>query len=64
VLFAILAMQRTREYRAITPLAMQANAKAMMVQSLVNDVSSYNAQVRSPEIARILQSLQPKTAAK
>lgn len=64
VLFAILSMMRTREYRAVTPVAMQANAKAMMVQSLVNDVSAYNAQAKSPEITRILQSLQPKPAAK
>jgi hypothetical protein len=64
VLFAILSMMRAREYRTITPFAMQANAKAMMMQSLVNDVSAFNAQAKSPELTRILQSIQPKPAAK
>jgi HAMP domain-containing protein len=63
VMFALMSIWRTRDLRAITPLAMQANSKAMMYQSLVNDVGAYNAQAKSPEIARLLQSLQSKPAA-
>jgi len=62
VLFAVLSMKRTRDFRAVTPFAMQANTKAMMMQSLVSDVTAYNAQVKNPEIARLLQSFQPKPA--
>ncbi|HEY5346311.1 MAG TPA: hypothetical protein VIK62_08205 [Verrucomicrobiae bacterium] len=64
VVFALLSITRTREFRAVTPFAMQANSKAMMFQSFVTDVIAYNNQAKSPELTRILQSIQPKTAAK
>ena len=64
VLFALLAMNRTRNTRLIAPVAMQANAKAMMIQSLINDVNAYNAQAKSPEVNRILQSLQTSVQGK
>ncbi len=64
VLFALLAMNRTRNNRLIAPVAMQANAKAMMIQSLINDVNAYNAQAKSPEVNRILQSLQTSVQGK
>jgi hypothetical protein len=63
VFFALWTIQRTREFRALNPVAIQANAKLMMMQSFVNDVSAYNAQVKSPEISRILQPLLTKPAA-
>ena len=64
VVFALLSIARTREYRAIKPFVIQANSKAMMIQSLDNDVNAYNNQVKSPEITRLLQSLKtPKTDA-
>jgi Tfp pilus assembly protein PilO len=58
VAFAILAMKRAAKLRAITPVAMQVNGKMMMVQSLVADVNNYNQQAKSPEITRMLQTLQ------
>ena len=58
VTFGLLAMNRARSNRLVTPVAMQANAKAMMIQSLINDVNAYNAQAKSPEVTRILQTLQ------
>jgi hypothetical protein len=63
VLFALLAMKRMHDFRAVTPFAMQANSKAMMMKSLVGDVTAYNAQVKNPEVARMLQPFQPKPAA-
>jgi multisubunit Na+/H+ antiporter MnhB subunit len=63
VVFALLAMTRTRHFRALSPYAIQANSKIMMCRSLVNDVEAYNKQAKSPEITKMLQSLQPKTAA-
>ena len=63
VFYAYLSIMRTREARAIAPVAMQANTKAMMFQSLVTDVINYNSQAKSPEITRMLQSLQSKPAA-
>jgi len=63
VLFALLAMNRARNNRLIAPIAMQANTKAMMIQSLINDVNAYNAQAKSPEVTRMLQSLQASVQA-
>jgi hypothetical protein len=63
VFFALWTIQRTREFRELNPVAVQANAKLMMMQSFVNDVSAYNNQVKSPEITRMLQPLLTKPAA-
>jgi hypothetical protein len=63
VIFAMLTMTRTRDLRTINPYAMQAQQKAIMMQTMVNDVSTYNTQVKNPELTRILQTLQPKSAA-
>ncbi len=63
VVFAMLSIIRTRESRAITPLVMQANSRAMMFQSFITDVNTYNQQAKSPDITRILQSLNAKPAA-
>jgi hypothetical protein len=62
--FAVLAMNRTRDSRANAPLAVQANARAMMIQSLINDVNNYCAQTKSPEVTRMLQSLQTNLQSK
>jgi len=35
-----------------------------MIQSLINDVNAYNAQAKSPEVNRILQSLQTSVQGK
>jgi preprotein translocase subunit SecF len=63
VFFALWTIQRTREFRELNPVAVQANAKLMMMQSFVNDVNAYNNQVKSPEITRMLQPLMTKPAA-
>jgi hypothetical protein len=63
VLFAILTMMRTRELRQITANAAAANQTLVKAQSIVNDVVAYNAKANSPELTRILQSVQPKPAA-
>jgi hypothetical protein len=63
VAFALLNIQRTREFRKVNPAAIQANAKLMMMQAFVNDVTAYNNQVKSPEINRMLQPLLTKPAA-
>jgi hypothetical protein len=60
VIFALLSIMRTRELRAITPVAMQVNSKMLMIQSLIGDVNNYNQQAKSPEVARMLQTLQTK----
>lgn len=58
VVFALLSIMRTRELRRVTPMAMQANSKILMIQSLIGDVNNYNQQAKSPEVARLLQTLQ------
>jgi len=62
VLFAILSMSRTRELRQLTSNAAAANQGLMRAQALANDVATYNATVKNPELTRILQSVQTKPA--
>ena len=64
VVFAILAVTRTRELRQLTGNATLANAALAQAQGLANDTVAYNATAKSPELTRILQSVQPKPAAK
>jgi hypothetical protein len=64
VVCGYLSIKRTRDQRNLAPVAMQLNSKMMMVQSLVTDVNSYNQQAKSPEIAKMLQTLLSKPVAK
>lgn len=64
VIFALLAITRQREFRMLTANATIANAALLRVQGLANDTAVYNATAKSPELTRILQSIQPKTPAK
>jgi len=64
VVFALLSIMRTREFRQLTANATVANNTMMRAQGLANDAAAYNASAKSPELTRILQSVQPKTAAK
>ena len=64
VVFALLSITRTREFRQLTTNATLANNALMRAQGLANDTAAYNASAKSPELTRILQSIQPKTAAK
>jgi hypothetical protein len=64
VVFALLSITRQRELRQLTANATIANTALMRAQGLANDTAAFNATAKSPELTRILQSIQPKTAAK
>jgi hypothetical protein len=61
VAFALLTMNRTRELRTLSAAALQANNNLMRAQGLANDVLAYNATAKSPELTRILNSIQAPT---
>ncbi len=63
VVFALLAMNRTREFRQLSVNATLANNALMRAQGLANDTSAYNVSAKSPELSRILQAIQPKQPA-
>ncbi|HEX7652485.1 MAG TPA: hypothetical protein VF607_03195 [Verrucomicrobiae bacterium] len=48
------------ELRGMQAAMTQVNSKAMMAQSLVNDVANFNAQAKNPDLAKILQSVTAK----
>jgi hypothetical protein len=62
VVFALMSMTRQREFRSLTTNAALANAALMRAQGLATDAAAYNMTVKSPEMARILQSVQPQSA--
>ena len=62
VLFAVLAMNRTRDLRALSNNAAIANNALMRAQGLANDTAAFNAQAKSPELTKILTAIQPKPA--
>jgi hypothetical protein len=64
VVFALLSIMRTREFRQLTANATLANSALMRAQGLANETAAYNVTAKSPELTRILQSIQPKPAAK
>ena len=64
VVFALLSMTRAREFKMLSTNATLANNQLMRAQGLANDTAAYKASAKSPELARLLQSIQPKTAAK
>ena len=64
VVFALLSMKRTRDFRMLSANATLANSALMRAQGLANDTAAFNAAAKSPELTRILQSVQPPTAAK
>ena len=63
VVFALLAMNRTRELRQLSLNATAANSALMRAQALANDAAAFNATAKNPELTRILQSIQTKPAA-
>jgi hypothetical protein len=63
VLFALLAMSRTREFRQLQLPAAQANAAMMQIQTLANDVALYNQKNPSPELSKLIQPAPAKPAA-
>ena len=62
VVFALLAMNRTRELRQLSAIASTDNAILMRAQALANDTAAYNASAKDPRLAQILQTIQPKNA--
>jgi len=64
VFFAYLSIMRMHEFRQLTANATLANNALMRTQGLANDTAAYNATAKSPELTRILQSVQAKPAAK
>ena len=64
VVFALLSITRTREFRQLTTNATIANTALMRAQGLANDAAAFNVSAKSPELTRILQSVQPKPATK
>lgn len=63
MVFAIAANYYVNQLPALTPQAQQAGNSLMRLQALGNDVASYNATAKSPELTRILQATQAKPAA-
>lgn len=63
VIFALQAIFGTREFRQLTVKANFDNTSLLQAQSLANDVALYNQKTPSPELTRILQSIQTKPAA-
>ena len=63
VVFALLSMKRTRDFRMLSANATLANSALMRAQGLANDTAAFNAAAKSPELTRILQSIQTSTAA-
>ncbi len=62
VFFAISTFTRTRELRLIAPQAQADNNVLARMQVLANQVAEYNQKNPSPELTRILQSIQAKPA--
>ena len=69
VLFAVWSMWRVRDLKqlqtAVQLQVQRVQTKSVTAQSLLNDVITYNATAKNPELAQIIQSAQtPQTAAK
>ena len=64
VVFALLSMTRAREFKMLSTNATLANNALMRAQGLANDTAAYNATAKSPELAKAIQLLQPKTVSK
>ena len=64
VVFALLSMTRAREFKMLSTNATLANNALMRAQGLANDAAAFNVSAKSPELERILKSVQPKPATK
>jgi hypothetical protein len=62
VIFALQTIFLTREFRSLTVQATVANNGLLQAQSLANDVAAYNQKNPSPELTKIIQSVQTKVA--
>ena len=64
VIFALQTIFLTREFRQLTVQATFANNSILQAQSLAADVAAYNQKNPSPELTKVLQTVQAKPAAK
>ena len=62
VIFALQTIFLTREFRSLTVEATQANSKLVEVRTLAGEVVAYNQKNPSPELTKLLQSIQTKSA--
>jgi len=62
VMFALMAIFRTSEMRRLNASAALANTELLRAQGLANDANAFNQTAKNPDLARILQSVQPRTA--
>ena len=62
VIFALQTIFRTRELRSLQMQATQANGYRMAVESLANEALAYSKNNPNPELLRILQPNQVKSA--
>ncbi len=59
VVFALRVASATHESRLLQSQALLANARLVKARELAAAVVAYNQKAQSPELTRILQSLQP-----
>ena len=64
VIFALQTIFLTREFRQLSVQATFANNSILQAQALAADVASYNQKNPSLELAKILQAVQAKPAAR
>jgi hypothetical protein len=63
VICALQTIFLTRELRSLSAQATFANSSLVQAQSLAADVAGYNQKNPSPELTRVLQTIQVKSAA-
>jgi hypothetical protein len=63
VIFALQTINHTREFRALTSQAAQDQNFVLQAQALATDVAAYNQKTPSPELTKLLQSIQVRPAA-
>jgi hypothetical protein len=63
VVFALQAINHSREFRSLSSQTTQDQNVVLQAQALANDVAVYNQKTPSPELTKVLQSIQAKTAA-
>ncbi|HVU26237.1 MAG TPA: hypothetical protein VHG71_00610 [Verrucomicrobiae bacterium] len=63
VWFTLWTVKQTRDYRSLSTQVAAKNNYILRAQALANDVAVYNQKTPSPELTRILQSIQPKAPA-
>ena len=63
VLFVLRTINHTRELRSLNTQASQVQTSLLQMQSLINDVAVYNQKTPSPELTKLLQTIQARPAA-